>query len=276
MGRRKVLAEGEAAGYLRAAIMAKSEWHYSGLAAQCYDLWFGEEPYVDQAFFQRRIIDAGGPALEIACGTGRLLVPYLRDRLDVEGLDSSPEMLAICKSKARSYGLTPVLHQQLMQELELPRRRYATIYVPFGSFQILARRDEAFEALRRFHGHLLPGGQVLISLFVPWSDFRLENQWRLRRSGTRPTDGALIHIYECTRSNRLEQEQTIWLRFEVYKNGRLIDGEMRTHQLRWYHKYEFELMLETVGFDTISVFGDSTESPATDRHKEMIFSARAK
>ena len=256
-------------------MMAKSEWHYSGLSAQCYDLWFGEEPYVDQAFFQRRIIDGGGSALEIACGTGRLLVPYLRDHLDVEGLDSSPEMLAICKSKALGYGITPVLHRQLMQELELPRR-YATIYVPFGSFQILARRDEAFEALRRFHSHLLTGGQVVISLFVPWSDFRLENQWRLRRSATRATDGALIHIYECTRSDRLEQEQTIWLRFEVYKNGRLIDGEMRTHQLRWYHKYEFELMLERVGFDAISVFGDYTENPATDRHKEMIFAARTR
>ena len=255
--------------------MAKSEWHYTGLAAQCYDLWFGEEPFVDQAFFQRRIIAAGGPTLEIACGTGRLLVPYLRDRLDVEGLDSSPEMLAICRSKAQEYGLTPVLYQQLMQELDLPRR-FATIYIPFGSFQILVQRDEAFEALRRFHSHLEPGGQVMISLFVPWTDFRRENQWRLRRSGTRPTDGALIHIYECTRSNRLEQEQTIWLRFEVYQSGRLIDSEMRTHQLRWYHKHEFALMLETIGFGHVAVFGDYTDAVATDRHSELVFCARRK
>ena len=255
--------------------MTKSEWHYTGLSAQCYDLWFGQEPYVDQAFFQRRIVAAGGPALEIACGTGRLLVPYLRDRLEVEGLDSSPEMLAICRSKALEYGLTPVLYHQLMQELDVPRH-YATIYVPFGSFQILVRRAEAFEALQRFHAHLEPGGQALISLFVPWADFRLENQWRLRRSGTRATDGALIHIYECTRSNRLEQEQNIWLRFEVYQSGRLIDSEMRTHQLRWYHKYEFEMMLEKVGFADITVFGDYTDLAATDRHSELVFCAKRK
>lgn len=255
--------------------MTKSEWHYTGLAAQCYDLWFGSEPYVDQAFFQRRIAEARGPALEVACGTGRLLIPYLRDGLEVEGVDSSPEMLALCRAKALSYGRSPVLYEQLMQDLALPRR-YATIYVPFGSFQILVRRDEAFEALRRFHAHLDPGGQVLISLFVPWTDFRLENQWRLRRSGTRTTDGALIHIYECTRSDRLEQEQTIWLRFEVYQGGRLIDSEMRTQQLRWYHKYEFEMMLEMCGFGDVAVYGDYTDLLATDRHSEVVFCAKKK
>lgn len=254
---------------------ATSEWHYTGLSAQCYDLWFGEEPFVDQAFFKRHLTDAGGPALEVACGTGRLLVPFLRDGLRVEGMDSSPEMLAICRSKAQGYGLSPVLYKQLMQELEL-ERRYAAIYVPFGSFQILSRRDEAFETLQRFHMHLQPGGQVLISLFVPWADFRHENQWRLRRSGTRPTDGALVHIYECTRSNRLEQVQSIWLRFEVYDSGRLVESEMRTHQLRWFHKHEFEMMLEKVGFTHVVVYGDYTDAPATDRHAEMVFCARKK
>lgn len=255
--------------------MTKSEWHYTGLPAQCYDLWFGNEPYIDQTFYQRRIADAGGPALEIGSGTGRLLVPYLRDGLAVEGLDSSPEMIAICRSKAQGYGITPVLHHQLMQELDLPRR-YAIIYVPFGSFQILMQRDEAFEALQRFYAHLLPGGQVLISLFVPWADFRRENQWRLRRSGTRPTDGSLIHIYECTSSNRLEQTQNIWLRFEVYDSGRLVDSEMRTHQLRWYHKYEFEMMLEKVGFSHVVVYGDYTDMAASDRHGELVFCAMKK
>jgi hypothetical protein len=31
--------------------MTKSDWDYRGLAAECYDLWFGEEPFWDQAFF---------------------------------------------------------------------------------------------------------------------------------------------------------------------------------------------------------------------------------
>jgi SAM-dependent methyltransferase len=252
--------------------MQPSDWDYRGLAAESYDLWFGEEPYEDQACFQRRIAAAGGPALEIACGTGRLLLPFLRDGLDVEGVDSSPAMLDICRTKAAQQNLRPVLHQQLMQQLDLAHR-YGTIFIPSCSFQILAGREEALEALRRFHAHLLPGGQLLVSLFVPWEDFKLENQWRLRRSGTRPSDRATVLIHEATRSDRLEQLQRIWLRLEVFKGGQLVHSELRKHRLRWYHRHEFTMMLEHVGFHDIRVTGDYSDQPASDRSAVMLFSA---
>src|ERR1700687_356150 len=91
--------------------MTKSDWNSVALTAEAYDLWFGDEPFVDQRFYQRKILEAGGPALEIACGTGRLLIPYLRDGLDVEGLDASAEMLDICRRKAAQLSLTPVLSE---------------------------------------------------------------------------------------------------------------------------------------------------------------------
>src|SRR5215472_8643973 len=182
--------------------MTKSDWDYRGLAAECYDLWFGNEPFWDQAFFHDHIRRNGGVALEIACGTGRLLVPFLRDGLVVEGLDASAEMLAICRTKAAKVGVTPTLHQQLMQDLDLASR-YRTIFIPACSFQILAERDEAFTALRRFHQHLEPGGELLITLTIPWADFAIERQWRLRRSGVHPSSGAIILIHEATRSDRI-------------------------------------------------------------------------
>ena len=68
--------------------------------------------------------------------TGRLLVPFLRDGLAVEGLDASEEMLAICHTKAAHVGVTPMLYQQLMQDVALALR-YRTILIPACSFQIL-------------------------------------------------------------------------------------------------------------------------------------------
>src|SRR5262249_34544710 len=60
---------------MKAGLPQRSDWDYRGLAAENYDLWFGEEPFWDQAFFHERLRRNGGVALEIACGTGRLLVP---------------------------------------------------------------------------------------------------------------------------------------------------------------------------------------------------------
>ena len=34
--------------------------------------------------------------LDVACGTGRLLIPYVADGLDVDGCDVSPDMIALC------------------------------------------------------------------------------------------------------------------------------------------------------------------------------------
>jgi ubiquinone/menaquinone biosynthesis C-methylase UbiE len=253
--------------------MRKSDWDYRGLAAASYDLWFGEEPFWDQAFFHQRLAQNGGTALDIACGTGRLLVPFLRDGLGVEGVDASEEMLAICRAKAASVGVTPVLHQQLMQDLAL-NRCYRTLFIPAGSFQILAERREAFAALRRFWAHLEPGGELLVTLAVPWRDFAAERQWRLRRSGVRPTDGATVLIHEATSSNRVEQIQHLWLRFEVFNEGTLVQSQLRMHQLRWYHKHEFVMMLESVGFRDITMQCGYSERDTGDAEADMIFSAR--
>ena len=47
------------------------------------------------------------------------MIPYLQAGLDVEGADSSPEMLAICRRKAAEAGLSPVLYQQPMHFAQL-------------------------------------------------------------------------------------------------------------------------------------------------------------
>jgi ubiquinone/menaquinone biosynthesis C-methylase UbiE len=252
---------------------APSDWDYRGLAAECYDLWFGGEPFWDQAFFHGRIRGNGGVALEIACGTGRLLVPFLRDGLTVHGMDASEEMLAICRAKAAHVGVAPILYRQLMQELELAEH-YHTLFIPACSFQILAEREEALAALRRFHRHLAPGGELLITLTVPWRDFDLDRQWRLRRSGVRPSDGATILIHEATISDRVEQLQHIWMRHEIFADGRLVQTQLRTHRLRWYHRHEFAMMLDSAGFREVTVQCGYTDNDRANPEAELIFSAK--
>jgi cyclopropane fatty-acyl-phospholipid synthase-like methyltransferase len=48
------------------------------------------------------------------CGAGRLLLAYLQEGLDVEGVDISGDMLAVCREAAEAAGLHPVLYEQPM------------------------------------------------------------------------------------------------------------------------------------------------------------------
>lgn len=253
----------------------KSAGHYYGIVAESYDLWFPGEEFEDYEFYRRMIEAAPGPALEVGCGTGRLLLPYLREGLDVEGVDASADMLAICRRKAEQQSLSPVLHQQYVQELALPRR-YATIYIPFGTFMLLWRLEEAFEALRRIYAHLEPGGQALISTDVPRDMYeaRPGREWMLRRAGIRPSDGAEVLISEADEYDFVEQVVTGYYRYEVYKGGALIDTHFHTMKLRWYSKHELAMMLEKVGFCDIFVYGDYTDQEAVSGHETMIFRGR--
>ena len=130
--------------------------------------------------FFRPFVEAGQPALDVACGTGRLLVPWLAAGLDVDGCDISPDMLALCRERALREGLTePRLYAQAMHELDLPRR-YRTI-VLCGGFGLGGHREHDVEGLRRLYEQLEPGGALVMDNEVPYA----QGWWRRWRKDER-------------------------------------------------------------------------------------------
>src|SRR4030095_13249564 len=68
-------------------------WPAARLLAQLYDLEH-DEFTADADLYISLAQRTGGPILEVACGTGRILAPLARRGLSVVGFDSSPDMLA--------------------------------------------------------------------------------------------------------------------------------------------------------------------------------------
>jgi hypothetical protein len=141
------------------------EHFYTGLVAELYGpLRASGAP--DPAPYLRFVRRSGEPALELACGDGEPLLDLRAHGVDVEGLDSSPDMLGRCRTRAAERGLSVTLHLQTMQGMEL-RRRYRSIYVAGPSFNLLVDDDTAWRALARIRAHLEPDGSALIPLFRP-------------------------------------------------------------------------------------------------------------
>ena len=114
-----------------------------GMMASAWDLLRGDtSSWPDRFFYKDLILKYGQPALDVGCGTGRLLLDYLAQGIDIDGVDNSPEMLAICAEKAQQLGLHPQLFEQPMERLNLPRT-YRTIIVPSSSFQLLTDLQSA-------------------------------------------------------------------------------------------------------------------------------------
>ncbi len=153
-------------------------WHH-GLIARWWTNFNLDGPEIE---FFRPYVAARQPALDVACGSGRLLVPWIASGLDVDGVDASADMISACRDAASAVGSAPNLYVQPTHLLELPRR-YGAI-VMCGSLGLGATREQDLEGLGRMRAHLLPGGQLALDYEVGEFDF---DQWN-SKGGVRPAN----------------------------------------------------------------------------------------
>ena len=258
-------------------------WHY-GLVAQWWAEFNAGGPEVP--YFQRLIECYGQPALDVGCGTGRLLLPYRRAGLDVDGSDISPDMLALCRQIAEGEGISVDLYEQAMHELDLPRA-YKTILVS-GAFELSGDRSHALDTLRRFYHHLEPGGVLALDHHVRYAHHtdiwkywlkeerdKLPAPWPPRGEGRCGTDGSVFfNRVRLLDFDPLEQMLTLEVRVELERDGKLVAEERDTLKDRIYFKNELLTMLEHAHFSDIVVQGDYTETEATAEHGVLVFIAR--
>lgn len=259
---------------------APSTWHY-GLVAQWWAEFNVGGPEVE---YYGQFVERGQPALDAGCGTGRLLLPWLRAGYDLDGCDVSADMIALCRAQARREGIEPTLLVQPLHELD-PPRRYATI-VACGVFGLGSTRAQDEEALRCVHRCLEPGGRLLLDMEVPYANRRLWRRWhkddrhRLpsrwnRGEAKRTADGSELRL----RSRVLDVDpldQTVWLELwaEKLQHGACVASERHTLSMRMYLRDELLLLLERSGFADVQVRRGYADEEPTGDDDILVFVAR--
>jgi SAM-dependent methyltransferase len=258
-------------------------WHY-GLVARWWAEFNKADP-AELAFYREFVERDGQPALDLGCGTGRLLVPLLQTGLDLDGCDVSLDMLALCREQAARTGLSPSLYQQAFHELDLPRT-YRTIYI-CDSFGIGGHREQDLEALHRCHRHLAPGGTLVFSHELPYEDAdlwpywlaehrqHLPEAWRDAGTRKRTADGDDIELRSrLVDLNPMEQRLTLHMRAALVRDGHRVVEEEHTLQTSLYFRNELLLMLAHVGFTDIEVRAGYSDATATTADTTVVFVAR--
>src|ERR687885_553256 len=105
------------------------------LVARLYD-WEHDSYLDDVELFVALARRFGGPVLELACGTGRLLAPLAAAGLDCVGVDHAPAMLARARGRLEAQGLHARLSEQSIERLQLDGA-YRTLLLVLDSFGLL-------------------------------------------------------------------------------------------------------------------------------------------
>ncbi|WP_052890954.1 class I SAM-dependent methyltransferase [Thermogemmatispora carboxidivorans] len=237
--------------------------------AEDYDLEYQSQSEQDVPFWHELIKEyRSRHVLELACGSGRLGLPLARSfpELLVEGLDSSPQMLAAYRRKLGGEPLEVqrrvILHEGDMRNYHLPScGDFDLIFLPFNSAGHLYTIEEQLAAFRCTYDHLAPGGRFVVDVLLPNLDYlsaalNRPTQLYLEDEISDPADESTLLIYSSRRYDPCEQlEHMVWIHERFSEQG---ENERYLTQLdlHMYFPRELQLLFLASGFAVEAIYGD--------------------
>jgi len=198
----------------------------------------------------------GGPVLELACGTGRLLAPLARAGFSVTGVDSSPAMLERARQRLEAGGLQAQLVEQRMEALQLDGR-FPTIILGLDSFGLLVTRDDQLGALRAARQHATHAGRLILDLANGNLRGASEPPEELVHDLTLPDpeSGRPITKFILRRPKPAEQLDELTFFYDEQDERGYLKRSMVELRLRWFTRFELELLLEAAGWHIEELYG---------------------
>lgn len=218
---------------------------YTGLVADLYarlkSTTFEADPYRDL------IHRYGEPALELGCGDGDPLLDLRAMGLDVDGIDSSADMIERLLRRAAAQDLRVDARVARMETLRT-HRSYRTVFLAGPTFNLLPDDQAMQQALHAIRRALSTDGTAVIPLFVP-EPVSIDDLGLLSHENT-PEGRISCEIVEAERDERL-RTQTLTLRYERAGDGG-IETLDRDWLLHWIDLDRFTDLACSAGLSVVS------------------------
>jgi hypothetical protein len=135
------------------------DW-FAGPVAERYDADTAEMPVEPVVEFLEPL--AGGGALELAIGTGRIAVPLAARRVRVAGIDLSADMVA--QLRAKTDGIPVAIGDFATTKVD---GTFSLAYIVFNSIVNNTTQDGQVATFANAAAHLDPGGCFVVEVGVP-------------------------------------------------------------------------------------------------------------
>lgn len=222
----------------------------------------------DIPFWRNLAVHAGGPVLELGCGTGRIALPLARAGVTLTGIDRSAAMLAHARARlrrTRSRGRVRIVQgdiRHLPFAGKVTRRRsarvdprFSLVMAPYGILQSLLRERDLASTLAEVHRVLRPGGIFgleLVADLPSWEEYRRRvslTGWRGRQGG------AHVTLVETVRQDR-GRRRTIFEQEFTERRGRRRRVHRFSLAFRTLSVPQMVRRLENAGFTIAALLGD--------------------
>ena len=206
------------------------------MSAVPYDFWY---EYI-KLLLKFHGIGLPERALELGCGTGNMMVRFLGDGIQVDGLDGSQDMLVEAEEKVKNYGIEPDFYHR--DFLEIPRdNKYQLVYSVFDSLNYLLELEKLEKVFDSVYEIIDKSGVFIF-------DLNTEERLASIKPGT-------ITFQEddflCYWQDIVEPDESIW-KVNLLIQKRNDSGYYEeTHVEKGYDPYKIVESLKSAGFESV-------------------------
>lgn len=243
--------------------------HYDAAYATKRDL-------VDLPFYLDLARKSGGPVLEIACGTGRVLLQIAREGVPITGVDNSRPMLRVLKARVKTEPQNVqrkiTLHEGDMRAFRL-HKKYPLVIIPFRPMQHMCTVKDQIRALTTAALHLHKGGTLAFDVFYPKFDLIqagigqevLDLEWRAS------PDSIMRRYFRKDSVDKINQVFSFTFIFRTYVGDKLVREETEPFKLSYYTYPHLQALFRLADLETVAEYGSFAKTPLDNSADQMIF-----
>lgn len=252
------------------------------VSARYYDqAYAGKEDLVDRDFYVDLAKRIGGPVLELACGTGRILLPIAREGIAIHGVDLSVSMLAVLRQNLQR---EPKDVKELVSVIEgdmrtfRSNREYPLVIIPFRPLQHMYTVEDQIAALKTAAFHMEKDGILAFNVFFPKhhlidagiGEELLELEWQVKSA----PEKIMRRFLRKESLDKINQNFTATFIYRTYEKGKLVLEETAPLKMSYYTYPHLQALFLLAGLETMEEYGSFDRKPLDNDAQEMIFLLR--
>lgn len=262
--------------------MRTSEPDSYEILASHYDTGYcSKQDLVDVPFYVDLARKSRGPVLEIACGTGRVLLPIAREGIEIEGVDNSKSMLGILRRnlarEPREVRERVTIHEGDMRDFRL-EKKFQLVTIPFRPLQHMYTAQDQVAALTTAAFHVKEGGSVAFDVFFP--NFEgiaanigteiLDLEWTVDAEPRK----VVRRFFRKESYDKIQQTFSGEFVFRTYEGDNLILEESGPVKMSYYTYAHLRALFLLAGLEPVEEYGSFARKPLDNTSREMIFVLR--
>jgi SAM-dependent methyltransferase len=247
------------------------------VTAKHYDAAYAvKQDLVDLPFYLDLAKRFGGPVLELACGTGRILLPIARQGISIDGVDNSLAMLRVLKSHVENelpqIRRSITLHNGDMRDFRL-RKKYPLVIIPFRPLQHMHTVPDQLKALNTAAFHLRKNGILAFDVFYPKFELIAAGvgQEILDLEWPAGEDLTVRRYFRKESVDKINQNFSFTFTFRTYQGNKLVREESEPFKLSYYTYPHLKALFLLAGLEPIAEYGSFAKMPLNNSAGQMIF-----